>query len=125
MRLGQASWIRSSGGRCQGLTTVALDAVALGGQAATSSRIENYLGFPAGISGAELADRAAIQARKFGARISVPAVAQALCRDDGHYLVRLADGSGVSARTIVLVTGAQYRKLPVPKLEEFENTSVY
>lgn len=92
---------------------------------ATSSRIENYLGFPAGISGAELADRAAIQARKFGARISVTATAQALCRDDGHYLVRLADGSAVSARTIVLATGARYRKLPVPRLEEFEKTSVY
>ena len=112
-------------GSSEGLTTVAVDAVAIGGQAATSSRIENYLGFPAGISGGELADRAAIQARKFGARTSVPAAAQQLTRDDGHYRIRFADGTEVSARTVVLATGARYRKLPVPRLEEFEKTSIY
>lgn len=112
-------------GASEGLGTVALDAVAVGGQAATSSRIENYLGFPAGISGGELADRAAIQARKFGARTSVPAAAQALSRDDGYYRVRLEDGTDVFARTVVLATGARYRKLPVPRVEEFEKTSIY
>jgi thioredoxin reductase (NADPH) len=96
-----------------------------GGQAATSSRIENYLGFPAGISGGELVDRAAIQARKFGARTSVPATAQQLTRDDGYHRIRFADGTEVSARTVVLATGARYRKLPVPRLEEFEKTSIY
>jgi thioredoxin reductase (NADPH) len=112
-------------GASEGLATVAVDAVAIGGQAATSSKIENYLGFPAGVSGGELADRAAIQARKFGARISVPATAQKLTRDDGHYCVQFEDGAEVSARTVVLATGARYRKLPVPRLEEFEKTSVY
>jgi thioredoxin reductase (NADPH) len=112
-------------GASEGLTTVAVDAVAIGGQAATSSRIENYLGFPAGISGGELADRAAIQARRFGARTSVPATAQQLTQNDGHYLIRFSDGTAVSARTVVLATGARYRKLPVPRLEEFEETSIY
>lgn len=112
-------------GASEGLTTIAVDAVAIGGQAATSSRIENYLGFPAGISGGELADRAAIQARKFGARTSVPATAQKLTRDDGHYRIQFEDGTEVSACTVVLATGARYRKLPVPRLEEFEKTSVY
>ena len=112
-------------GASEGLTTVAVDAVAIGGQAATSSRIENYLGFPAGISGGELADRAAIQARKFGARTSVPAPAQQLTRDNGHYRIQFSDETEVSARTVVLATGARYRKLPVPRLEEFEETSIY
>jgi thioredoxin reductase (NADPH) len=112
-------------GASEGLTTVAVDAVAIGGQAATSSRIENYLGFPAGISGAELADRAAIQARKFGARTSVPATAQKVTHDDGHYRIQFVDRTPISARTIVLATGARYRKLPVARLEEFEKTSIY
>ena len=112
-------------GASEGLRTVAVDAVAIGGQAATTSRIENYLGFPAGISGGELADRAAIQARKFGARTSVLVTAQQLTRDDGQYRVRFADGTDVLARTVVLATGARYRKLPVPRLEAFEETSVY
>ncbi|MGH4012068.1 MAG: FAD-dependent oxidoreductase [Pseudonocardiaceae bacterium] len=112
-------------GASEGLMTVAVDAVAIGGQAATSSRIENYLGFPAGISGGELADRAAIQARKFGARTSVPATAQQLTRDHGQYRIQFADGTGVSARTVVLATGARYRKLPIARLEEFEKTSIY
>lgn len=122
---GPAGLATSVYGASEGLSTVAVDAVAVGGQAATTSRIENYLGFPAGISGGELADRAAIQARKFGARTSVPATAQQLTRDDGQYRIRFADGTEVLARTVVLATGARYRKLPVPRLEEFEETSVY
>jgi thioredoxin reductase (NADPH) len=122
---GPAGLATSVYGASEGLTTVAVDAVAIGGQAATTSRIENYLGFPAGISGGELADRAAIQARKFGARTSVPVTAQQLTRDDGQYRIRFADGTDVLARTVVLATGARYRKLPVPRLEEFEETSVY
>lgn len=112
-------------GASEGLRTTALDAVATGGQAATSSRIENYLGFPAGISGAELADRAMIQAEKFGARIGVPAEVVGLDRRDDHYVVRLADGDEIETRTVVIATGARYRKLPVPRLAEFEMTCVY
>jgi thioredoxin reductase (NADPH) len=112
-------------GASEGLTTTAVDAVATGGQAATSPRIENYLGFPAGISGGELADRATIQARKFGARVTVPAEAKALRREDGHYVVTLDDGSEIHAETVVIATGARYCKLPVPRLEELEGTSIY
>jgi thioredoxin reductase (NADPH) len=112
-------------GASEGLGTVALDAVATGGQAGTSPRIENYLGFPSGISGAELADRAEIQAEKFGARISVPAEATALDERDGYYVVRFDDGSEATARTVLITTGARYRKLDVPRLEELEGTCVY
>jgi thioredoxin reductase (NADPH) len=112
-------------GSSEGFDTVVLDAIATGGQAARSSRIENYLGFPAGVSGAELADRAAIQANKFGARIMVPGEAVALREGDGHYLVSLADGDVLATRTMVIATGARYRKLSVERLAEFEMTSVY
>jgi thioredoxin reductase (NADPH) len=112
-------------GASEGLSTTVIEGVAAGGQAATSSRIENYLGFPSGISGAELAERAQIQAAKFGARISVPAQATALEDGDGHYVVRLEDGTALAARTVLIATGARYRRLDVPRLEEFEGTSVY
>jgi thioredoxin reductase (NADPH) len=112
-------------GASEGLRTVVLDAVATGGQAATSSRIENYLGFPTGISGGELADRAVIQAEKFGATITVPAEATGLADHDGYQLLRLDDGSEIRARTVVIATGARYRRLDVPRLEEFEGSSVY
>ena len=112
-------------GASEGLATVVVDAVAPGGQAETSPRIENYLGFPAGISGAELADRAVIQAQKFGARITVPGRAIALLERDGYYVVELEGGASVCARTVLIGTGAQYRKLDVPRLEQFEGTSVY
>ncbi len=112
-------------GASEGLETIALDAVATGGQAGTSSKIENYLGFPSGISGAELAERATIQAEKFGARISVPAEAKSLTQQDGHFVVGLEGGDAVSARVVVIATGVRYRKLPVPRIEEFEPSSVY
>jgi thioredoxin reductase (NADPH) len=112
-------------GASEGLGTIALEAVATGGQAGTSPKIENYLGFPAGISGAELAERATIQAEKFGARITVPAEATALREEDGHYVVTLADGGSVSAHTVVIATGVRYRRLDVPRMDEFETASVY
>ena len=101
-------------GASEGLGTVVLDGTATGGQAGTSSRIENYLGFPSGISGAELAERALIQARKFGARFAVPAEATAIGRDGTRYQVRLADGSAITATSVVIATGARYRRLAVP-----------
>jgi thioredoxin reductase (NADPH) len=112
-------------GASEGLNTVALDCTAAGGQAATSSRIENYLGFPAGISGAELAERAVAQAEKFGAQISVPGEAVGLDHDEGYHVVVLADGRAIRARTVLVVTGARYRRLDVPGLDRFESTSVY
>lgn len=112
-------------GASEGLDTVTLDAVATGGQAATSSRIENYLGFPGGISGAELAERAAIQARKFGANIVVPAEAAGMAYEDGQYTVRLTDEREIHSRTVVVASGARYRRLQVLRLEEYEGDSVY
>ena len=101
-------------GASEGLDTQAIDGIALGGQASTSARIENYLGFPTGISGSELAERAQLQARRFGARLVVPAEAVALAQDDGHFAITLADGTTVNGRTIIVATGAQYNKLDVP-----------
>ena len=112
-------------GASEGLDTQAIDAVAFGGQASTSSRIENYLGFPSGISGSELAERAALQARKFGARLMVPATAVALHRDNGHFTIELEGGEAVHGRTVIAATGAQYRKLDIPELERWEGIGLY
>jgi thioredoxin reductase (NADPH) len=112
-------------GASEGLTTVVLDAIAVGGQAGTTMRIENYLGFPAGISGTELATRASIQAEKFGARVAVPADAASLSLEHGHHIVGLADGNSLLGRAVVIATGAHYRRLPVPDLERFESVSVF
>ncbi|GGP17998.1 FAD-dependent oxidoreductase [Nonomuraea glycinis] len=108
-----------------GLTTVVLDAVATGGQAGTSSRIENYLGFPPGISGAELAERAVIQASKFGARLTIPAEASRLEPCEGHYGIIVEGECAVKAHAVIIATGARYRKLDVPHLEKFEGSGVY
>ncbi|MFL5823394.1 MAG: FAD-dependent oxidoreductase [Solirubrobacteraceae bacterium] len=112
-------------GATEGLDTQVIDAVAFGGQASTSARIENYLGFPTGISGSELAERAILQARRFGARMVVPAEAVALHREDSHYAVELSDGSLVNGRSVIVATGAQYRRLDLPELERFEGLGVY
>jgi thioredoxin reductase (NADPH) len=109
----------------EGLTTVLVDSVALGGQASTSSRIENYLGFPAGISGSELAERATMQATRFGVRSVVPQSADALSYADGYHVVELDGGQRLRARTVVLATGASYRRLDVARLADFEGAGVY
>jgi len=109
----------------EGLDTLVLEGTATGGQAGTSSRIENYLGFPSGLSGSELAVRAELQARKFGARFAVPAEAVSTELDYGHWTVRLADGSSVTSRLMVIASGARYLRPDVPGLAHFEPTSVY
>ena len=104
-------------GASEGLETLMVEAGALGGQAGTSRRIENYLGFPAGISGSELSSRAIVQARKFGARSGTPYRAIGLepgGGENGRHIVRLEDDHCVSARAVLLATGADYRRLPVP-----------
>ena len=111
-------------GASEGLSTLALESMALGGQAGTSSRIENYLGFPAGLSGFELASRALVQADKFGARTAVPQEAVDLNRTDGHYRIQLLEGGQVLARSVIVATGARYRRLEVPHLERFEGVSI-
>jgi thioredoxin reductase (NADPH) len=112
-------------GASEGLDTVVLEGTAIGGQAGTTSRIENYLGFPSGLSGSELAVRAELQARKFGARFIVPAEAVSTELEYGHWMVRLADGNSVTAGLMVVASGAKYRRPEVPRLEQFEPTSVY
>jgi thioredoxin reductase (NADPH) len=112
-------------GASEGLDTQAIDAVAFGGQASTSARIENYLGFPTGISGSELTTRASLQAKRFGARLMVPAEAKTLSRENGHFSIELAGGEVVNGRTLIVATGAHYRRLPVPRLEEYEGVGVY
>jgi thioredoxin reductase (NADPH) len=108
-----------------GLSVVLSDSVATGGQAARSARIENYLGFPSGISGAELADRASLQVAKFGAAVLAPAAAQQLSADGGSLEVRFSDGTSVSPRTVVVASGMEYDRLAVDGLDRFEYTSVF
>src|SRR4029450_4767222 len=107
-------------GASEGLSTLVVEATALGGQAGSSRRIENYLGFPAGISGTELTSRAVTQARKFNARTATPYRALSLEPGSGRHLVRLEDDREIAARAVLLATGAQYRRLPVDRLAELE-----
>ena len=112
-------------GSSEGLNTLVVESTALGGQAGASRRIENYLGFPGGITGNELTSRAVTQARKFNTRTATPYRALALEPGDGRHTVRLEEDHEVSARAVVLATGAEYRRLPVAGLEEYEGLSVF
>jgi thioredoxin reductase (NADPH) len=112
-------------GASEGLSTISIDAVALGGQAGASSRIENYVGFPTGISGGDLTARAAIQAMRLGAQLNAPCQATGLRLQHGFHVVVLADGSEVACRAVIVATGAQYRRLAVDDLERFEGAGVY
>ncbi len=112
-------------GASEGLDTLVIESTVLGGQAGTSRRIENYLGFPAGISGTELISRAITQARKFHARTATPYRAAALEPGDDHHVVRLEEGNEIAAQAVLLSTGAEYRRLPVADLEQYEGLSVF
>src|SRR6476620_10260319 len=112
-------------GASEGLDTLIVESTALGGQAGSSRRIENYLGFPAGISGTELTSRAVGQARKFGARPATPYRALSLEPGNGRHLVRLEEEHEIAARAVVLATGADYRRLPLDGLSDYEGTSVF
>jgi thioredoxin reductase (NADPH) len=113
----------------EGLRVVVLDCQSFGGQAGASARIENYLGFPTGISGLALAGRAFVQAQKFGAEILIPALAAALdctrAGRNGELTLTLADGRRLRARTVVIASGARYRRPDVPRLAEFEGRGVW
>lgn len=113
----------------EGLRVVVLDCRAYGGQAGASARIENYLGFPTGISGGALAGRAYVQAQKFGAELLIPAEAQKLeCERRGpqrELVVRLTDGRRLRSRTVVIASGARYRRPGVPRLSEFEGRGIW
>lgn len=109
----------------EGLRTLVIEDTAIGGQAGTSSRIENFLGFPTGIAGADLAFRGEIQAIKFGARLTIPRRAVSLRPVAEMFAVGLDDGSEVHARSVVLAAGVQYRRLPIDGIETFEGAGVY
>ncbi|HWM12042.1 MAG TPA: FAD-dependent oxidoreductase [Solirubrobacteraceae bacterium] len=112
-------------GASEGLDVVIVEDVALGGQAGTSSRIENYLGFPRGISGSELARAALLQAVKFGARLVSPRSVTRLSRGPNGFKVRLDDHNDVEARAVVIASGVQYRRLEIPGVAELEGRGVY
>jgi thioredoxin reductase (NADPH) len=112
-------------GASEGLDTLIVEGTALGGQAGSSRRIENYLGFPAGITGTELTSRAITQARKFGARPATPYRATALVPGNGRHVVRLEEDHEIAARAVVLATGAEYRRLPLDELAGYEGVSVF
>ena len=109
----------------EGLTTIAIEGNAPGGQAGTSSKIENYLGFPTGISGQELAERAQIQAQKFGARLAVSRNVTGLCKSENVFHLVLEDGTGFAARAVVIATGARYRKLDLPNYKVYETQGIH
>ena len=111
-------------GASEGLDVVVLETGSPGGQAGSSSKIENYLGFPTGISGQDLAGRAYIQAQKFGAKMLIARATRIVC-DHRPYIVEAENGARIPARTVLIATGAQYRKLPLKNLSQFEGAGVY
>jgi thioredoxin reductase (NADPH) len=112
-------------GASEGLATTLAEGTALGGQAGTSSRIENLLGFPAGLSGEELATRAALQARKFGVRIKQSCHATALRSQRGVHEVLFESGETVAAKSVIIATGSRHNRLPLERLDEFDGVGVY
>jgi thioredoxin reductase (NADPH) len=109
----------------EGLSTIVLDTAGPGGQAGRSMRIENYLGFPTGITGGELAERAAVQARKFGARIEVPTPVIRLTFDGTYPTLHIDGGETLTAKCVLIATGADYRRLPAEGCERYEGCGVY
>ena len=109
----------------EGLDVLVIETMSPGGQAGSSSKIENYLGFPTGISGQELAGRAYTQAQKFGAQVLIARTAVKLACSKRPYAVQIDGGSSIPARSIVIATGAQYRKLPLENIERFEGIGIY
>ncbi len=110
----------------EGLSVIVVDETGPGGQAGTSSKIENYLGFPMGLSGRELAERAVAQALKFGVRFAMSRVTVGLdCSDPERYRVDCAGGSTITARAVIIASGAQYRRIDVPRVAEFEGSSIF
>ncbi|MBV8528192.1 MAG: FAD-dependent oxidoreductase [Candidatus Dormibacteraeota bacterium] len=122
---GPAGLAASVYGASEGLGTLGVERIAPGGQAGASSRIENYLGFPTGISGGDLTQRAFVQAEKFGAQLTAPCTVASLRDENGYLMLTLSDGADVAGRAVIAATGARYRRLDVAGLDRFEGTSVF
>lgn len=113
-------------GASEGLKTLVVDGMGPGGQAGQSSKIENYMGFPSGLSGADLANRGYLQALKFGAEFTAPVMVRSMsCADDGCHEVTLCTGQTVRTKTVLVATGASYRRLPIDNCEQLEGMGVY
>ena len=112
-------------GASEGLRTVMIEREAPGGQAGTSSRIENYLGFPVGLSGSDLARRAVTQAKRFGVEILTPQEATAIRLEDNYRIITLSDGSEISCHALILAMGVAWRRLKMPGVEQFTGAGVY
>ncbi len=123
--VGPAGLAASVYGASEGLDTVSLDAVGPGGQAGSSSRIENYAGFPNGISGGDLGARTAVQAQRLGAWLVSPCEVAGLRVENGFHVVSLLDQSEVPTRAVIIATGARYQRLAISNLEQFEGNGVY
>jgi thioredoxin reductase (NADPH) len=122
---GPAGLAASVYGATEGLDVIVLEANAAGGQAGSSSKIENYLGFPNGVSGQELAIRALTQAQRFGVQFIIAKSATKLNCDHKPFSIEIENGSQILARTIIIATGAKYRKLPIKNLNRFEGRGIY
>ena len=112
-------------GASEGLKTMVLEMLAPGGQAGTSSQIENYLGFPRGVSGSELASRATLQAEKFGARLNVPSKVVNLTFENKNNVIELDTGERISSKALIIASGAEYKKLDIKNREKYEGRGIY
>jgi thioredoxin reductase (NADPH) len=122
---GPAGLAASVYGASEGLATAVIDSLGVGGQVGTTSRIENYLGFPVGVSGEEFAERALVQVLRFGAMLLVPSTAAGLAERGDRYVIRLGADGELTARTVIIATGVTYRKLDAEGLDRFEGTGVF
>jgi thioredoxin reductase (NADPH) len=122
---GPAGLAASVYGASEGLATAVIDAMGVGGQIGTTSKIENYLGFPVGVSGEEFAERSLVQVLRFGATLLAPRTAAGLTGHGDDYVIRLDDGGELTARTVIIATGVSYRQLDAAGLNRFEGTGVF
>lgn len=122
---GPAGLAASVYGSCEGLKTILIEKSNPGGQASSSARIENYLGFPKGLSGAELSRRAIAQTLRFGTEILTPKAVKSIRIQDGYKVTEMTDGSEVNSKTVIIATGVEYTKLEIPGLEKFTGAGVY
>jgi len=122
---GPAGLAASVYGSCEGLKTILIEKSNPGGQASSSARIENYLGFPKGLSGAELSRRAIAQTLRFGTEILTPKAVKSIRIQDGYKVTEMTDGSEVNSKTVIIATGVEYTKLEISGLEKFTGAGVY